>query len=88
MHAGKAVERMFTERRTGARGGQAGARRFADIAKVKIKTKIKDVAELFYKYDFTVVPVIDKLGKIQGLITMKDAFESVFHQIRKETEQK
>jgi len=57
------------------------------IAKVKIKTKIKDVAEVFYKYDFTVVPVIDKLGKIQGIITMKDAFESVFHQIRKETEQ-
>jgi len=57
------------------------------IAKVKIKTKIKDVAELFYKYDFTVVPVIDKLSKIQGIITMKDAFESVFHQIRKETEQ-
>jgi CBS domain-containing protein/sporulation protein YlmC with PRC-barrel domain len=57
------------------------------IAKVKIKTKIKDVAEVFYKYDFTVVPVIDKSGKVQGIITMKDAFESVFHQIRKETEQ-
>ncbi len=57
------------------------------IAKVKIKTKIKDVAEVFYKYDFTVVPVIDKIGKMQGIITMKDAFESVFHQIRKETEQ-
>ncbi|HNW40166.1 MAG TPA: CBS domain-containing protein [Candidatus Omnitrophota bacterium] len=57
------------------------------VAKVKIKTKIKDVAEVFYKYDFTVVPVIDKAGKIQGIITMKDAFEAVFHQIRKETEQ-
>jgi len=57
------------------------------IAKVKIKTKVKDVAEVFYKYDFTVVPVIDKLGKIQGIITMKDAFEAVFHQIREETEQ-
>ncbi|MCX5706171.1 MAG: CBS domain-containing protein [Candidatus Omnitrophica bacterium] len=57
------------------------------IAKVRINTNIKDVAEIFYKYDFTVVPVIDKFGKIQGIITMKDAFESVFHQIRKETEQ-
>jgi len=57
------------------------------IAKVKIDTKIKDVAEIFYKYDFTVVPVIDKLGKIQGVITIKDAFESVFHPIRKETEE-
>ena len=57
------------------------------IAKVKINTKIKDVAEVFYKYDFTVVPVVDKLGKIQGIITMKDAFEAVFHQIREETEE-
>lgn len=57
------------------------------IAKVKINTNIKDVAEVFYKYDFTVVPVIDKTGKIQGIITMKDAFKAVFHRIRKETEQ-
>ena len=57
------------------------------IAKVKINTKLKDVAEVFYKYDFTVVPVVDKLGKIQGVITIKDAFESVFHPNRQETEE-
>ncbi|MFA5276615.1 MAG: CBS domain-containing protein [Candidatus Omnitrophota bacterium] len=57
------------------------------VAKVKVSTKIKDVAEVFYKYDFTVVPVVDKTGKMQGIITMKDAFESVFHQIREETEE-
>ncbi len=57
------------------------------VAKVKINTKIKDVAEVFYKYDFTVVPVVDKTGKIQGIITMKDAFKEVFHQIRQETEE-
>ena len=57
------------------------------VAKVKVNTKIKDVAEVFYKYDFTVVPVVDKTGKMQGIITMKDAFESVFHQIREETEE-
>ena len=57
------------------------------VAKVKVNTNIRDVAEVFYKYDFTVVPVIDKAGKIQGIITMKDAFKSVFHQIRKEAEE-
>ncbi|MCX5700179.1 MAG: CBS domain-containing protein [Candidatus Omnitrophica bacterium] len=57
------------------------------VAKTKVNASIKDVAEIFYKYDFTVVPVVDKSGKIQGIITMKDAFESVFHQIRKETEE-
>jgi CBS domain-containing protein/sporulation protein YlmC with PRC-barrel domain len=57
------------------------------VAKVKIKTKVRDVAEIFYKYDFTVVPVVDKFGKIQGIITMKDAFGTVFPQIREETEE-
>jgi len=56
------------------------------VAKVKVNTNIKDVAEVFYKYDFTVVPVVDKTGKVQGIITMKDAFKAVFHEIRKEAE--
>ncbi len=57
------------------------------VAKVKVDTNIKDVAEVFYKYDFNIVPVVDKQNKVQGIITMKDAFESVFREIRKETEQ-
>jgi magnesium transporter len=57
------------------------------VAKVKMSANIKDVAEVFYKYDFNVVPVVDKLNKIQGIITMKDAFESVFSRIRKETQE-
>jgi magnesium transporter len=57
------------------------------VAKVRVDTNIKDVAEVFYKYDFTVIPVVDKQNKVQGIITMKDAFESVFREIRQETEQ-
>jgi magnesium transporter len=57
------------------------------VAKVRVDTNIKNVAEVFYKYDFTVIPVVDKQNKMQGIITMKDAFESVFREIRKETEQ-
>ncbi len=57
------------------------------VAKVRMITNIKDVAEIFYKYDFNVVPVVDKQNKIQGIITMKDAFESVFREIRQETQQ-
>ncbi|MFA6357317.1 MAG: CBS domain-containing protein [Candidatus Omnitrophota bacterium] len=57
------------------------------IAKVKIDTKLKDVAEIFYKYDFTVVPVVDKLGKVQGIITIKDAFEAVFDPMKQESEE-
>jgi magnesium transporter len=57
------------------------------VAKVRMDTNIKEVAEVFYKYDFTVIPVVDKQNKVQGIITMKDAFESVFKEIRQQTEQ-
>jgi CBS domain-containing protein len=56
------------------------------VVKVKIDTPVEEVAEIFYKYDFNAVPVVDKQNKIQGIIMMKDAFERVFHEIKKETE--
>lgn len=55
-------------------------------ARVRADTNIHDVAEVFYKYDFTVVPVVDKQNKMQGIITMKDAFEAVFPEIKEELE--
>jgi len=54
------------------------------VVKVFVNTKINDVAEIFYKYDFNVVPVVDEKKKILGIITMKDAFEAVFREIREE----
>jgi CBS domain-containing protein len=58
------------------------------VAKVRIETNIKDVAEVFQKYDFSIVPVVDKQNKIQGTITIKDAFEAAFRKEIKETEEK
>lgn len=55
--------------------------------KVRIDTDIKDVAEIFYKYDFTVVPVVDKQNKLRGIVTIKDALEAVFPKIRAEAEE-
>lgn len=57
------------------------------VVKVKINTAIENVAEVFYKYDFTVVPVVDKQNKLQGIISMKDALKAVSPQIRQETEE-
>jgi CBS domain-containing protein/sporulation protein YlmC with PRC-barrel domain len=57
------------------------------IVKVRVDTDIKKVAEIFYKYDFSVVPVVDRQNHLQGIITMKDALESVFPEIREETEE-
>ena len=59
----------------------------ANVVRVKINDNIKTVAEIFYKYNFTVVPVVDQYDRIQGIITMKDALESVFPEIREETEE-
>ncbi|MHB9155891.1 MAG: CBS domain-containing protein, partial [Endomicrobiales bacterium] len=57
------------------------------LAKVREDTNVREVAEIFYKYDFTVVPVVDRQNKLQGIITMKDAFEAVFHEIKEEAEE-
>jgi len=57
------------------------------VSKARVDTDIKDVAQLFLKYDFTVIPVVDKQNKMLGTITMKDAFESVYSVIREEVEE-
>lgn len=56
------------------------------VARVRVDTDIRDVAQVFYKYDFTVVPVVDKHNKMQGIVTIKDALESVFPEIKEELE--
>lgn len=58
-----------------------------NVVRVKVDTNIKMVAEIFYKYNFTIVPVVDEFDRIQGIITMKDALESVVPEIREETEE-
>ena len=57
------------------------------VVKVRVETHIKNVVEVFYKYDFTIIPVVDKQNKIQGIITMKDAFEAVSRQIRDQAQE-
>ena len=57
------------------------------IAKVRVDADVKDVARQFLKYDFTVIPVVDKQNKLLGIITIKDAFESVYPKIREEVEE-
>ncbi len=58
-----------------------------NIIKVDIATDIKVVAGIFIKYDFVVVPVVDEQKKIVGIITIKDALEAVFPEIRSEAEE-
>ncbi len=57
------------------------------VVSVEVSTHIKKVAQVFYKYNFMVVPVVDEDNFMKGIITMKDALETVFPEIREETEE-
>ena len=37
---------------------------------------VEDVADIFKKYKFLAVPVVNEDGMIEGLITLKDIMES------------
>lgn len=57
------------------------------VIRVEVDTHVKKVAQVFYKYNFVVVPVVDGQERILGIITIKDALEAVFPEIREETEE-
>ena len=54
------------------------------IISVEIDTSIKRVAQIFFKYNFDAVPVVDDDERIQGLISLRDALESVFPEMTEE----
>lgn len=57
-----------------------------NVISVEIDDTIKNVAYEFFKYNFQTIPVVDEYDILQGVITLKDAFEEVFPEIRKEKE--
>lgn len=57
-----------------------------NIVKVDVEENIKDVARVFFKYNFTAVPVVDESNHMLGIISMKDALEAVFPEMKEEVE--
>ena len=57
-----------------------------NLISVELEWTVKRVAQLFFKYNFEAIPVVNEEGKIQGIITMRDALKSVFPEIKKEAE--
>ncbi len=57
-----------------------------NVITVDLDSSIKRVAQLFFKYDFEAVPVVNEEGMIQGIISMRDAMKSVFPEIKKASE--
>jgi CBS domain-containing protein/sporulation protein YlmC with PRC-barrel domain len=57
-----------------------------NIVKVDVEENIKNVARVFFKYNFTAVPVVDESNHMLGIISMKDALEAVFPEMKEEVE--
>mgnify|MGYP001290533170 CR=1 FL=1 len=57
----------------------------ANVISVTIDPGIKRVAQIFFKYNFVAVPVVDDDNRIQGIITLRDTLESVFPEVREES---
>jgi magnesium transporter len=57
-----------------------------NLITVELDSTIKRVAQLFFKYNFEAIPVVNEEGLLQGFVTMRDALESVFPEIKKESE--
>jgi CBS domain-containing protein/sporulation protein YlmC with PRC-barrel domain len=57
-----------------------------NVISVELDSTIRRVAQVFFKYNFEAVPVVNEEGKIQGIISLRDALKVVFPEIKKESE--
>ena len=55
-----------------------------NLVTATIETNVKRVAKIFFKYNFVALPVVDEDGVMQGIITMRDALETVFPEMKEE----
>jgi magnesium transporter len=53
------------------------------VKKVKMSDSKKKVLNLFRKYDFVVVPVVDKENIVKGTVTLKDAIQAAIPEFKK-----
>ena len=58
----------------------------SNIVSVKIDSSIKRMAQVFFKYKFEAIPVVDEEDKLQGIITMGDALDAVFPEVKEAAE--
>jgi magnesium transporter len=56
------------------------------VVRVRTDTRLEEVALLFLKYNFNLLPVVDSHNKLKGIISVRDSLESAFPQIKQETE--
>jgi len=47
-----------------------------NLIKVKTEDDVKEVKEIFKKYKFMAIPVVDEENRLSGIVTLRDAVES------------
>jgi magnesium transporter len=57
-----------------------------NIITVRIDSSIKRAAQVFFKYKFEAIPVVDDNEKLQGIVTMRDTLDAVFPEIKQAAE--
>jgi magnesium transporter len=57
-----------------------------NVVSIPIDERIKDVAQIFLKYNFEAVPVVDAGNHILGIVTLRDTLESVYPKMREASE--
>jgi len=57
-----------------------------NVVRVNVEENVKNVARVFFKYNFSAVPVVDDRNHMLGIISMKDALEAVFPEMKEEAE--
>ncbi len=56
-----------------------------NVVTVSVDDRIKDVAQIFLKYNFEAVPVVDDDRRVLGIVTLRDTLESVFPRMREDS---
>ncbi|MFH0989287.1 MAG: CBS domain-containing protein [bacterium] len=51
---------------------------------VEIDTRIRRVAQIFFKYNFEAIPVVDDEDRIQGVVSLRDALTAFFPEVKEE----
>ncbi len=57
-----------------------------NVIAVHVDTNIKQVARIFFKYNFVAIPVVDEQNRMRGIISIRDALEYVFPEMKVESE--
>lgn len=49
-----------------------------DVVKLMVSDSLEQVAEIFTKYKFLTIPVVDQQDRLEGIITLRDGVEAIF----------